>query len=74
MSINANCNEEAKMWAPSSDQDQIVNFQACLKILEEADDQEGMGYDYATGARSGDDNEYDDEVAEDDFESADNYF
>jgi len=50
-----------------------LNFPACLKILEEADDQEGMGYDYTTGARSGEDNDYDDEVGEDEFESIDYY-
>ena len=49
-------------------------FQACLKILEEADNEDGQGYDYATGARSGDDNDYDDEVNEDDGDGYnDNY-
>ena len=32
-----------------------------------------MGYDYATGARSGDENDYDDEVPDEDFDSIDNY-
>ena len=49
-------------------------FQACLKILEEADNEDGQGYDYATGARSGDENDYDDEVNEDDGDGYnDNY-
>lgn len=50
-------------------------FQACLKILEEADTEDCQGYDYASGARSGDDNDYDDELNEDDYDTGyiDNY-
>jgi hypothetical protein len=35
-----------------------LNFQACLRILEDAADEEGQGFDYNTGQRSGEENYY----------------
>lgn len=58
-----NLEEEQKGGAFSADQ--ILPFHACLKILEEADNEDCQGYDFASGARSGDENDYDDELNED---------
>lgn len=37
----------------------LIDFKACLKLLEESDDYEGLGFDYASCPREDD---YDDEI------------